>query len=115
MHPRLEVPISPDSRCYRQVAFVNPARKWRRSEVPELPMHVVQSVARYGSGGCSRSPSTPARFRYSVTTFEPGARLVLPKVLINPRFRHQTRANHYVGVGGIGAARDSRNHRAVSA
>ena len=43
---------------------------------PLLPMHVVQPYAATLNPSCSRNGSVPDSRRYSVTTLEPGARLV---------------------------------------
>src|SRR5213079_994308 len=43
---------------------------------PELPMHVVQPYPTRLNWSCSRYSVSPALSRYSVTTFDPGARLV---------------------------------------
>src|SRR5436309_8323986 len=43
---------------------------------PLLPMHVVQPYPTRLNPSCSRNGVRPATFKYSVTTFEPGARLV---------------------------------------
>src|SRR5436189_3879508 len=43
---------------------------------PLLPMHVVQPYPTRLKPSASRYESSPAFRRYSVTTFEPGARLV---------------------------------------
>src|SRR5256885_10399376 len=40
---------------------------------PELPMHVVQPYPTRLNPSASRYSVSPARSRYSVTTFEPGA------------------------------------------
>src|SRR4029450_11321700 len=44
---------------------------------PELPMHVVHPYPTTSNFNCSRGSSSPEVCRYSVTTLEPGARLVL--------------------------------------
>src|SRR5438067_9689716 len=44
---------------------------------PELPMHVVHPYPTRLNPSSSRYSVRPALSRYSVTTFEPGARLVL--------------------------------------
>src|SRR5512137_259442 len=52
---------------------------------PLLPMQVVQPNAATLKPSCSRYGSVPDFLRYSVTTFEPGARLVLTYGLtLNP-------------------------------
>src|SRR3954463_4890257 len=43
---------------------------------PELPMQVVQPYPTRLNWSCSRYSVRPALSRYSVTTFDPGARLV---------------------------------------
>src|SRR3954471_14238183 len=53
---------------------------------PLLPMHVVQPYPTRLNPSFSRYFSRPARRRYSVTTFDPGARLVFTHGLAdNPR------------------------------
>src|SRR5687768_10734932 len=49
---------------------------------PELPMHVVQPYPTRLNPSASRSCCTPAAFRYSVTTLEPGASDVFTQGLV---------------------------------
>src|SRR5215212_6667905 len=53
---------------------------------PELPMHVVQPYPTRLNPSCSRYGTRPACSRYSVTTLDPGARLVFTHGLrVRPR------------------------------
>src|SRR5579859_5544646 len=53
---------------------------------PLLPIQVVQPYPTRLKRNCSRYPINPARLRYAVTTFDPGARLVLTHGLtVRPR------------------------------
>src|SRR5947208_10742234 len=53
---------------------------------PLLPMHVVQPYPTRLNPSASRYGVSPALFRYSVTTFDPGARLVFTHgLLLSPR------------------------------
>src|ERR1700687_419861 len=53
---------------------------------PLFPMHVVQPYPTRLNPSCSRYGVSPATRRYSVTTFEPGARLVFTHgCRVNPR------------------------------
>src|SRR3954451_22550636 len=53
---------------------------------PELPMHVVQPYPTVWKPSASRYGVSPAFSQYSVTTFEPGARLVFTHGLrVRPR------------------------------
>ena len=78
-------------------------------------MHVVQPYPTRWKPSACRYGVRPARSRYRVTTFDPGARLVFThgRVLQPPLhrlLRQETRADHHRGVRGVRAAGDRRDH-----
>src|SRR5699024_8554045 len=59
---------------------------------PLLPIQEVQPYPTVWKRSASRSPDKPDRFKYCVTTFEPGARLVLTHDLVLKPFSNAFRA-----------------------
>src|SRR4029079_4051184 len=66
----------PDSTAHTVRSRSAIAREISSGSGPELPMQVVQPYPTSENPSCSSGSVSPARSRYSVTTFEPGARLV---------------------------------------
>src|SRR5690242_9437544 len=66
----------PDSTAHTVRSRSAIAREISSGSGPELPMQVVQPYPTSENPSRSSGSISPARSRYSVTTFEPGARLV---------------------------------------
>src|SRR5215203_3852972 len=58
-------------------SFSSTAAEISSASGPEFPMHVVHPYPTTSNFNCSSGSRSPEVCRYSVTTFEPGARLVL--------------------------------------